>query len=119
VRTIILIGIIACLCFSVGEGLRLTPFPVVALAESGSMNSQLKATASCQTSQRKYGPLDVPTRVQKPGKRQMVDYGNLPAQNGRELTANQGILPDTWELVGIFSLLFGSLTPGRAPPLIS
>ena len=34
VRTTVLVGVIACLCFSVGEGLRLRPFPVFALAES-------------------------------------------------------------------------------------
>ena len=90
VRTTVLVGVIACLCFSVGEGLRLRPFPVSALAESEATNTQLNATASYETSLYKYGPLDVPTRVQKRGKRQVVDYGNTPSHNNRELSCSAG-----------------------------
>ena len=118
-RTIVLVGVIASLCFSVGEGLRLRPFPVSALAVSEATNTQLNDTASYETSPCKYGPLDVPTRVQKRGKRQAVDYGYAPAQSSRELTAHQVLLPDTGEAVDIVSLLYGSRSTGRAPPFIS
>jgi hypothetical protein len=120
VRTTVLVGIIACLCFSVGEGLRLRPFPVSALADSlaGSeaTNTQLNAPASNETSLCKYGPLDVPTRVQKRGKRQLVDYGNTPSHNSRELTVQQVPLSTAGEPAGIDFLSFGSHLSGRAPP---
>lgn len=116
VRTTLLVGIIACLCFSVGEGLRLRPFPVSALADSEATNTQLNATSSNETSLYKYGPLDVPTRVQNRGKRQLVDYGNAPSQNRRELTVNQVLFSSADEPAGIVSLSFGSHLSGRAPP---
>lgn len=116
VRTIILSGIIGCLCFSVGEGLRLTPFPVSTLAEDEATNTHRHATTSSETSLRKYGPLDVPTRVQNRGKRQHADYGNPPSQSGRVLTVRQVLLPETGEPMGLVSLLFGSRSAGRAPP---
>jgi hypothetical protein len=114
-----MVGVIACLCFSVGEGLRLRPFPVSGLAEAEATNTQLYPNTSNETSTSKYGPLDVPTRVQKRGKRQVVDYGNPPSQSSRELTAHPFLLPVTGEAVDIVSLLFGSRTPSRAPPFIS
>ena len=116
VRTTVLVGVIACLCFSVGEGLRLRPFPVSALAESEATNTQLNATASYEISLYKYGPLDVPTRVQKRGKRQLVDYGNAPSHNNRELPVQQVLLSSAGEPTGIVSLSFGSHLSGRAPP---
>lgn len=79
-------------------------------------NTQLSAITSYETSLCKYGPLDVPTRVQKRGKRQVVDYGNALSQNSRELTVHQVLLSTADEPAGIFSLLFGSHLSGRAPP---
>lgn len=116
VRTTVLVGVIACLCFSVGEGLRLRPFPVFALAESEATNAQLNATASHETSLYQYGPLDVPTRAQKRGKRQVVDYGNAPSQNNRELPLQQVLFSSADEPAGILFLSFGSHLSGRAPP---
>jgi len=116
VRMIILIGVMACLCFSVGEGLRLTPFPLSALHADEATNAQRPATASNGTSLPKYGPLDVPTRVQQRGKRQLAEYGNPPSQSSRVLTVRQALFPETGEPVDIVSLLCGSRSSGRAPP---
>ena len=116
VRTTLVVGVVACLCFSVGEGLRLRPFPVAGLAESEATNPQFDATASYGTPLYKYGPLDVPTRVQKRGKRQIVDLGNAPSQYRRQLTIYQVLLSSTYEPVNIVSLPFGSHLSGRAPP---
>ena len=115
-RTTVLVGIIACLCFSVGEGLRLRPFPVSALAEWEARNTQLHATASHEPSLYEYGPLDVPARVQKSGKRQVVDYGNAPCQNSRELTVQRVLLSSADKPAGIVSFSFESHLSGRAPP---
>lgn len=115
-RPIIMVGVIACLCFSVGEGLRLRPFPVSGLAEAEATNTQLYANASNETSTSKYGPIDVPTRVHNRGKRQVVDYGNPPSQSSRALPTHQISLPDTGHAVDLLSILLGSRSTGRAPP---
>lgn len=115
-RTALLVSVIACLCFSVGEGLRLRPFPVSAFTESEAPNTQLNATASYETSLYKYGPLDVPTRVQNRGKRQVVDYASSASQTSRELTSHQILLSTAEEPAGIVSHLFRSRLSGRAPP---
>ena len=109
-------GVIACLCFSVGEGLRLRPFPASALAHSEARTPHLNATSSYEVSRCKYGPLDVPTRIQKRGKRQVVDFGNGPSQNSRELTVQHVLLSSAEKPDGIVSLLSGTHLSGRAPP---
>jgi hypothetical protein len=116
VRTILLVGVIACLCFSVGEGLRLRPFPVAVLAQSEATNAQLNASASFEISVSKYGPVDVPTRIQKRGKRPVVDYGNTPSQNSRELTVQRVLPSRAAEADGITSHPSGTHLSGRAPP---
>jgi len=118
VRTVICIGVINCLCFSVGEGLRLTPFPVSVLAEAEATDTQLCATALYEISLRKYGPLDVPTRVQR-GKRPALDYGYPSFQTNRELAAHRVLIRDAGEPVRIVSVLSRSRSTGRAPPFIS
>ena len=110
-RTIIVIGVIACLCFSVGEGLRLRPFPV-STVESG-LNISYEASA------RPYGPLDVPTRVQTRSKRQAADYAVPPFQNTQAPTIHCVPFFAWGELVAIASTQVGSIPPGRAPPAIS
>jgi hypothetical protein len=67
--------VIGSLCFSVGEGLRLTPFPVTALSpiEDSSTVVSVKETNVSLT---KYGPLDVPAQSQKRGKRNIVELAS-------------------------------------------
>jgi hypothetical protein len=114
-RLIIIVGVIGCLCFSVGEGLRLRPFPVSTLGESDATNPQ--HNASRETSLCNYGPLDLPTPLQSRGKRrQVLDYGNPPLQSSGDLIAHQILLSDTAEAVDIVFLLFTSPSTGRAPP---
>lgn len=115
-RTIILIGVIACLCFSVGEGLRLTPFPVSPLAETGAKTVERHVSTLFETSLRKYGPLDVPTRAQSRGKRQAVDFGYPPSQSNRELADPQVWLAYSSKPLRIVSHLSGSHLSGRPPP---
>ena len=66
----VLAVIIGSLCFSVGEGLRLTPFPVSSLTENS------------ENDRSKYGPLDVPAQPQKRSKRQALDLAG-PGSNRR------------------------------------
>ena len=107
-----LVCVIASLCFSVGEGLRLRPFPV----SDSTTNTQLSVNASPALT--RYGPVDLPTRAQNRGKRQTVEFGSLPAQDYRELTAHQVLFRETGEGVTVFSG-FRFTSTGRAPPFIS
>ena len=99
--------IVGSLCFSVGEGLRLTPFPVSAQLEES------KDVADRALS--KYGPLDVPSHVQKPSKRQTTDFAP-PSQSAScsSVTFVFQRLED--QSVQLSSSLFVSRPSGRAPP---
>lgn len=114
VRQLILLGVIACLCFSVGEGLRLTPFPVSTLSESNVAKVRSEVIPLFMN-----GPVDVPTWAQKREKRQVVDYGNPQGDSHRELTACQRFLVSSYKSVPLVSSLSGSLITGRAPPFLS
>jgi hypothetical protein len=110
--------VIAALCFSVGEGLQLTPFPLSSLATAKSADIQLTATASDQRTLHKYGPLDVPTQTQKRNKRQTVDIACGPAI-GTQQISNHQFFSSAIESVDKASSLVVSLPAGRAPPLVS
>jgi hypothetical protein len=118
VRAILLIGVIASLCFSVGEGLRLTPFPVSPGAGVAAPDARLDAVASRGISLHKYGPLDKPSQaqVQKRGKRQSLDCECPPAQNTRR--PNDDLLQDPGGRApaGFTSTLPLSEPADRAPP---
>jgi hypothetical protein len=115
---VLLIGVIAGLCFSVGEGLRLTPLPVSAQAGAAAPDARLNVAASRGTSLHKYGPLDKPSQAQtqKRGKRQSPDYECPPAQNTRN--SNDELLrdPGVRAPVGFTSTLPISEPADRAPP---
>jgi hypothetical protein len=117
-RTILLIGVIASLCFSAGEGLRLTPIPVSALAGTAVPDARLNAAASRGTSLHKYGPLDKPsqTQVQKRGKRQSLDCERPPSQNARKPSDDLLGSPGARTPVGFTSTPPVSEPADRAPP---
>ena len=114
--SIILIVVIASLCFSVGEGLRLTPFPISALIGLGEASSTAKPAE--QVSKHKYGPLDVPTQHQKRSKRQaepldfLVTRTDCEAQTTLQSSAAH-------EGSDIVSVRVVSQFAGRAPPSVS
>ena len=116
--SIILIVVIASLCFSVGEGLRLTPFPIASLTGVGATDTPLTTKSADHFSSHKYGPLDVPTQHQKRNKRHAVPLDFLP-------TANSCAIPialyssATREPSDIVSALVVSQSAGRAPPFVS
>ena len=119
VWTLVLVGVIVSLCFSVGEGLRLTPFPVSAITLDETRNNYPNATASRQTSLRQYGPLDVPAQTQKRGRRQVVDYGCPSSQDNRQPSFHLCLLSGVSEPADFIPLPFVSRPAGRAPPFIS
>ena len=108
--------IVGSLCFSVGEGLRLTPFPV-------SANQQVEdglsvAREATDGSLSKYGPLDVPSQSQKRSKRQTTDFAAQPqAESAAVVTFVWQHLED--KSIQLKSSLFVSRPAGRAPPSLS
>ena len=117
-RPILLIGVIASLCFSAGEGLRLTPLPVSALAGAVAPDARLNVAASRGISLDEYGPLDKPSQaqVQKRGKRQSLDCECPPAQNIRKPNNNLLQVPGVRGPVGFTSTLHITEPADRAPP---
>ena len=57
-RLILTLAVIGALCFSAGEGLRLTPFPADDVRAALTTSADL--TPSCESSVIKYGPVDLP-----------------------------------------------------------
>lgn len=117
-RAILLIGVIASVCFSAGEGLRLTPLPVSALAGVAVPDDRLNVAASLGAALHKYGPLDKPAQaqVQKRGKRQSLDCECPPAQNTRNPSDDLLQDPGVRAAVGFTSTLPISEPADRAPP---
>src|ERR1044072_2103401 len=104
--------ILSSLCFSVGEGLRLTPFPVANLVQievSVTKDGFARST---------YGPLDIPSQVQKRSKRQTTDFGPQPiAVSSPVLVVIRHRVDD--KNVQLRTSLFVSRPSDRAPPFLS
>lgn len=107
----------ACLCFSTSEGLRLSPFPVFELEESGAPKAQLEDSGSNELTSR-YNPTIVPARSLKRGKH-VLEHEDLPSQSSRELTVQILLLPVTRKAEEFISRLLISRIPSRAPPFTS
>ena len=103
--------ILGALCFSIGEGLRLTPFPVSALAKTETPH--LSAASEICASQ--YGPLDVPAQNQKRSKRQVPDLAGPAASANRYAAPELTALLDC-ESTNFVSVLSVKRPAGRAPP---
>jgi len=103
--------ILGALCFSVGEGLRLTPFPVSALAQTEAPH--LSANIEILVSQ--YGPLDIPAQNQKRSKRQVLDLAGPVASANRYAAPELTALLDC-ESTNFVSVLSVTRPAGRAPP---
>jgi len=100
--------IIGSLCFSVGEGLRLAPFPV----------SQVAQTNDLGPVSAKYGPVDVPSPVQKRTKRHSTDFASEPVPSGSQAIAFLRYYT-SHASIRSRSLAFVFRPPGRAPPAVS
>ena len=107
--------IIGSLCFSVGEGLRLTPFPNPTFSTSEDAGDLNDVGTIGEIAIVKYGPLDVPTQTQKRSKRHSLDLVCDVAAGTRPFAAYivksssyATDLPDPLSFVATHS--------GRAPP---
>ena len=109
--------VIGSLCFSVGEGLRLTPFPVAELSQPQD-SSTVVSVKDSHVSLSKYGPLDVPAQSQKRGKRNSIEFASAsPA--GREPVFTFVVATFKYEADDLNLLSHTARPSGRAPPLTS
>lgn len=121
VRVLSVIGVVACLCFSAGEGLRLTPLPPLLLEEISSSAPQVNASLSHGTPQYLGGPLDRPAQphVQKVGKRKLLDC-ECPLTTGMgEIALHHLPYLDASGRTDRASRSPEAQPPSRAPPSIS
>lgn len=120
IRVLSVIGVIACLCFSAGEGLRLTPLPAILLGEISSSVPQVNATLSHGTPQYLGGPLDRPAQAQvQISKRKLLDC-ECPLTSGMgEIAFHQLPYPDASDGGDRASRTPEAQPPSRAPPFIS
>lgn len=115
VSSAVLAVIISALCFSVGEGLRLTPFPVSAQEQDAGF---AVSNAFVEISLSQYGPLDVPARAQKRSKRYAVDFAAPGSPAIRDAATVSFTLPND-EAIDVASVMFVARPSGRAPPFAS
>ena len=101
--------IVGSLCFSVGEGLRLRPFPVSSLSEN--------VNATEKTSLSQYGPLNVPAQPQR-SKRQALDLACPDSFGARKPVVSVSYLLEN-DAVDAGLLPFVPRPEGRAPPFLS
>ncbi len=118
IRETLWLGVIACLCFSVGEGLRLTPFPICDQGEANVTKLE-KIIAVTPTPRWIHGPMDVRTWVLKKDKRQNVDFGSPEFVNNDNLTAYHVSISGNYKPSSILISRFRSVTSDRAPPSLS
>lgn len=116
--SVILIAVVGSLCFSVGEGLRLAPFPISHLVKGAASDTTLTPQASGQISNYRYGPLGVSTSTSKRNKRQSVAIDFPTTSYTSEVPTSHYFAP-THERLETASVLVMSRSAGRAPPLVS
>jgi hypothetical protein len=109
----LLVVIVGSLCFSVGEGLRLTPFPLLAQTQDASAATDISSATRSSLSQ--YGPLDVPTPTQKRGKRNVVELASGSRTETQPLFVSI-VCSSEYEAEDLNRLALVAPPPGRAPP---
>lgn len=112
--------VVACLCLSVGEGLRLTPLPVSPLAGGGREEARLNVAGSSAVSPYKCGPLHMPAQAQaqKRGKRQLPDCACPPSQSVGAPAADPRHDSGARPTAAVVSTLSASEPADRAPPRV-
>jgi hypothetical protein len=106
--------ILSALCFSVGEGLRLTPFPVSTSTQTVDFSLTSK---SGKSSLSKYGPLDVPSQNQKRSKRQGLDLAGPVVADARYFSPEWSDSSEH-DSVNAPVFMFVARPSGRAPPFL-
>jgi hypothetical protein len=115
-HTILLVGVLTCLCFSAGEGLRLMPIASPIIHEAtypyfGAINTPLNVSSQYQ-----YATCGLEKSGQNLARRQQARGNLLTSRNSGETFQVRTRLNDDLELGPYRSLLSISRPLGRAPP---
>jgi hypothetical protein len=117
VRMILLIGVLASLCFSVGEGLRLLPLPHLPPrpCECVDTRASMTSPSAAPLNQFQAGSISQPPQAQKDLKRKQAQCAptspcNLPLPNSLRLPSGA-----EWR-TGFYLAGSASMKAGRAPP---
>ena len=112
----LLICIIAALCFSAGEGLRLTPFPANSVAGTTLQEGQLDNHGSVETYTTKYGPIDLPKRTQARSKQKVLNIDCLSTPLAVNESSRFCRVPGVGDANKVASFQLLSSARDRAPP---
>jgi hypothetical protein len=115
-RTILLVCVLACLCFSAGEGLRLMPLAPPVSDGAARPNLGVVSGSPGVSSQYQYATCGLEKRGQKLTHRQQARGGLLTSRNGGEPPAVGEHPAAEIESASYPSQLFASRSLGRAPP---
>ena len=115
-RTILLIGVLACLCFSSGEGLRLMPISYPAPIEAGSPSFRAAIASLSVSLNYQYATCGLEKSGQKRAQRQQLRERLLISRNDIEHLPVPVYFTANIELASFGSLLSVPRPPGRAPP---
>lgn len=115
-RAILLIGMLACLCFSAGEGLRLMPIASPVANDATWPNLGDTNTSLNVSSQYQYATCGLEKRGQSLTRRQQAPVGLLTSPTGGESFPAKTKLTADAELAFYQSPLSASCPSGRAPP---
>lgn len=117
VRLILMIGVLASLCFSVGEGLRLLPLPQLPQlpGESADASPRMTTPSASPLNQFQAGSITQPPQAQKTLKRKQTQWTptshfGLPLPNSLRLLSGA-----EWR-TGFYLAESASRHAGRAPP---
>lgn len=123
-RTLLIVGVLASLCFSAGEGIRLLPFDAASAGEAGGsdhINVQCVANTQCTYTEANCGAarLKLPSAAQKQVKSRSADP-SLPFSISTQIPLPRSTEPPYARDPYSCALpIIVSQSAGRAPPLTS
>jgi len=117
-RTILLTGVLACLCFSSGEGLRLMPIPSPAHSETGPLNFRAAVASLHISLSYQYATCGLEKCGQKRVQRQQLRDGLSVSSSSSEPLAVPVRLAANIASASYCSPSPVPQPPGRAPPLL-
>lgn len=115
-RTILVVAVLACLCFSTGEGLRLIPIATPITNETSWPDLGTTKTSHDVSTLYQYATCGLDKSSQKRTQRQQAHRGLLTSHIGGESFPKRVQLTADIELASYGSLLSVSRPLGRAPP---
>lgn len=113
-RLIMTFAVIGALCFSAGEGLRLTPFPADDVL--GSVDTTASHRSSWESSVVNYGPVDLPQPSISKSQTRFTNLDSIEIVSTQNLQPGPMSLVITADVVGAHSRRPAAVLRDRSPP---